>query len=110
MAITAATTMLTAFVPSATAAGQSTGAVASARSFRVESAKRNLFEEAVSTTAGGSKKWTLADPTTSDVNVPQTKSKAQLEAEAKAEIAAQQEREAAGRGCAAAGGKSFRRS
>lgn len=98
MAITAATTMLTAFVPSATAAGQSTGAVASARSFRVESAKRNLFQEAVSTTAGGSKKWTLADSTTSTINVPKTKSNAEIEADVKA----QQEREAAAQRAAAA--------
>lgn len=93
VAIIAATTMLSAFAPSATAAGRSTGAVASARSFRVETPEKNLFQEAVSTTVDSNSKWNLADSSASSMNVPTTPSQAEKDAAARAEqerVAAQE--------------------
>lgn len=93
VAIIAATTMLSAFAPSATAAGRSTGAVASARSFRVETPKKNLFQEAVSTTVDSNSKWNLADSSASSMNVPTAPTQAEKDATARAEqerVAAQE--------------------
>ena len=92
IAILASATMLSVFVPAATAVGQGNGAVASARSFRVQAPRKNLLQESVSTTVDGSSPWTL---TSFKTDVPKTQSPAEKAADEAARAAAQRQAEQA---------------
>lgn len=92
IAILASATMLSVFVPAATAVGQGNGAVASARSFRVQAPRKNLLQESVSTTVDGATPWAL---TSFKTDVPKTQSPAEKAADEAARAAAQRQAEQA---------------
>lgn len=92
IAILASATMLSVFVPAATAVGQGNSGVASARSFRVQAPRKNLLQESVSTTVDGATRWTLTE---SKMAVPKTQSPAEKAADEAARAAAQRQAEQA---------------